>query len=68
MICCDKAPFTAATERASDACCFPHWSKNWNCRKTGVVAAQEIAGKYAVMWENIETSWKLAADTWNKGK
>jgi hypothetical protein len=36
--------------------------------KRGVVAAQEIAGKYAVMGEKIRNSWKLAADTWNKGK
>jgi len=29
---------------------------------------QEVTGKYLVVWEKIESEWKLAADIWNDGK
>jgi uncharacterized protein (TIGR02246 family) len=30
--------------------------------------AQEIAGKYVVVWRNINGQWKLATDIWNMNK
>jgi uncharacterized protein (TIGR02246 family) len=30
--------------------------------------AQELTGKYLVVWEKVGNDWKLAADIWNDGK
>jgi uncharacterized protein (TIGR02246 family) len=30
--------------------------------------AQQLAGKYVVVWEKVGEEWKLAADIWNDGK
>jgi uncharacterized protein (TIGR02246 family) len=29
---------------------------------------QQITGKYVVVWEKVETDWKLATDIWNTNK
>lgn len=31
-------------------------------------AAQEVSGKYVVVWEKVGNDWKLAVDIWNDGK
>jgi ketosteroid isomerase-like protein len=36
--------------------------------KTKGPTPQEVTGKYVVVWEKVEESWKLAADIWNEGK
>jgi uncharacterized protein (TIGR02246 family) len=36
--------------------------------KTKSAAAQEITGKYVVVWEKVGGEWKLATDIWNDGK
>src|SRR5262245_52920189 len=29
---------------------------------------REVTGKYVVVWEKVESDWKLATDIWNEGK
>ncbi len=36
--------------------------------KTKGPRAQEVTGKYLVVWEKIGSEWKLAADIWNDAK
>ena len=36
--------------------------------KTKGSTAQEVTGKYLVVWEKIGSDWKLATDIWNEGK
>jgi uncharacterized protein (TIGR02246 family) len=36
--------------------------------KTREPVAQEVTGKYVVVWEKVGNDWKLAADIWNDGK
>ena len=36
--------------------------------KTKGPQAQEIAGKYVVIWQKVGSDWKLATDIWNADK
>src|SRR6266852_8147483 len=36
--------------------------------KTKGPTPEEVTGKYVVVWEEVGTDWKLAADSWNDGK
>jgi uncharacterized protein (TIGR02246 family) len=36
--------------------------------KTKASPAQEVSGKYVVVWEKVGNDWKLAADIWNDSK
>ena len=36
--------------------------------KTKSQPAQEIVGKYVVLWRKVGRDWKLATDTWNTDK
>jgi ketosteroid isomerase-like protein len=36
--------------------------------KTKGARAQELTGRYVVVWEKVGGEWKLAADIWNDGK
>jgi uncharacterized protein (TIGR02246 family) len=36
--------------------------------KTKGPNAQEVTGKYVVVWEKVGNDWQLAADIWNDGK
>jgi len=39
----------------------------YSLKKSGPMA-EELTGKYLVVWEKVGDEWKLAADTWNDGK
>jgi uncharacterized protein (TIGR02246 family) len=39
----------------------------YSLRKNGP-SAEEVSGKYLVVWEKVGSDWKLAADIWNDGK
>jgi uncharacterized protein (TIGR02246 family) len=39
----------------------------YSLRKNGP-SAEELSGKYLVIWEKVGNDWKVAADIWNDGK